>query len=356
MSEAKNTKPSKIGGYTPTQELGSGAMGKLWLCHDKSLDRMVVVKQMQQDIEDSDTNVRRFMQEGNILAHLNHPAITKPYALWKEKDGKLSLSMEFVHGLTLRQILDKVNRPPLWIVYAILHEILSALGEAHRKGIVHRDLKPANIMIDNDGRIHLLDFGIAHTESPLSFSKDEESGRLTQTGAILGTVTYMSPEQTIGEEATPSSDLFAVGIIACEMLLGKNLFRGTSFSDTVQRIQKLKVTEKAFPNEIPSRLKKLIVKLLNKDPRKRPLTAFDAAEQLSLVMRNLPRDMVPYTASWIYAIKDSIKQKTETIDETLFMNPPTYPTHIKFHFFKGAAIGALIASIISFILFHFVIR
>ena len=356
MPEAKNTKPSKIGGYTPTQELGSGAMGKLWLCHDKSLDRMVVVKQMQQDIEDSDINIRRFLQEGNILAHLNHPAITKPYALWKEKDGKLSLSMEFIHGLTLRQILDKVKQPPLWVVYSILHEILCALGEAHRKGIVHRDLKPANIMVDNDGRIHLLDFGIAHTESPLKFSKGEDAERLTQTGAILGTVTYMSPEQTIGEEATPASDLFAVGIIACEMLMGQNLFRGTSFSDTIQRIQKLKVTEKAFSKEIPSRLIKVIVKLLNKDPRKRPLTAFDAAEQVSIVMRNLPRDMVPYMANWIYAIKDSIKQKTETLDETLFVTPPTYPTFFKFHFFKGAIIGTLLGALISYLITYFIIK
>ena len=351
-SETK--KPSKIGGYTPTQELGSGAMGQLWLCHDKSLDRMVVVKQMQQDIEDNDVNIRRFMQEGNILAHLNHPAITKPYALWKEKDGKLSLSMEFVHGLTLRQILDKVKQPPLWIVLNILHEILCALGEAHRKGIVHRDIKPANIMIDNDGRIHLLDFGIAHSENLLQFNKGEDAERLTQTGAILGTVTYMSPEQTVGEEATPASDLFAVGIVASEMLLGQNIFRGSNFSDTLQRIQKLRVTEKAFDKDLPRRLKKLIVKMLNKDPRKRPLTAFDAAEQVSLIMRNYPRDMVPYTAMWIFAIKDSIKQKTESIDETLYTEPPIYPTHIKFHFFKGLAVGALIGFLISFIVTRFI--
>ena len=351
-SETK--KPSKIGGYTPTQELGSGAMGQLWLCHDKSLDRMVVVKQMQQDIEDSDVNIRRFMQEGNILAHLNHPAITKPYALWKEKDGKLSLSMEFVHGLTLRQILDKVKQPPLWIVLNILHEILCALGEAHRKGIVHRDIKPANIMIDNDGRIHLLDFGIAHSENLLQFNKGEDAERLTQTGAILGTVTYMSPEQTVGEEATPASDLFAVGIVASEMLLGQNIFRGSNFSDTLQRIQKLRVTEKAFDKNLPRRLKKLIVKMLNKDPRKRPLTAFDAAEQVSLIMRNYPRDMVPYTAMWIFAIKDSIKQKTESIDETLYTEPPIYPTHVKFHFFKGLAVGALIGFLISFIVTRFI--
>ena len=351
-SETK--KPSKIGGYTPTQELGSGAMGQLWLCHDKSLDRMVVVKQMQQDIEDSDVNIRRFMQEGNILAHLNHPAITKPYALWKEKDGKLSLSMEFVHGLTLRQILDKVKQPPLWIVLNILHEILCALGEAHRKGIVHRDIKPANIMIDNDGRIHLLDFGIAHSENLLQFNKGEDAERLTQTGAILGTVTYMSPEQTVGEEATPASDLFAVGIVASEMLLGQNIFRGSNFSDTLQRIQKLRVTEKAFDKDLPRRLKKLIVKMLNKDPRKRPLTAFDAAEQVSLIMRNYPRDMVPYTAMWIFAIKDSIKQKMESIDETLYTEPPIYPTHVKFHFFKGLAVGALIGFLISFIVTRFI--
>ena len=353
-SESK--KPAKIGGYTPTQELGSGAMGKLWLCHDKSLDRMVVVKQMQQDIEDNDTNVRRFLQEGNILAHLNHPAITKPYALWKEKDGKLSLSMEFVHGLTLRQILDKVKQPPLWVVLAILHEILCALGEAHRKGIVHRDLKPANIMVDNDGRIHLLDFGIAHTENPLQFNKGEDAERLTQTGAILGTVTYMSPEQTVGEDATPASDLFAVGIIACEMLMGQNLFRGTSFSDTIQRIQKLRVTEKAFDKELPRRLRKFIEKMLNKDPRKRPLTAFDAAEQISIVMRNYPRDMVPYMATWIYAIKDSIKQKTESIDDTLYMNPPIYPTHIKRYLFQGIAAGTALGALICFIITHFLTK
>ena len=200
----------------------------------------------------------------------------------------------------------------------------------------------------------MLDFGIAHSENLLQFNKGEDAERLTQTGAILGTVTYMSPEQTVGEEATPASDLFAVGIVASEMLLGQNIFRGSNFSDTLQRIQKLRVTEKAFDKNLPRRLKKLIAKMLNKDPRKRPLTAFDAAEQVSLIMRNYPRDMVPYTAMWIFAIKDSIKQKTESIDETLYTEPPIYPTHIKFHFFKGLAVGALIGFLISFIVTRFI--
>ena len=148
--------------------------------------------------------------------------------------------------------------------------------------------------------------------------------------------------------------MFAIGIIASEMLLGQNLFRGTNFSDTLTRIQKLRVTEKAFSKELPRRLRKLIERMLQKDPRKRPLTAFDAAEQVSQVMRNFPRDMVPYMAMWIYAIKDSIKQKTESIDETLFTEPPVYPTHTKFLMFKGFCMGALAGSLICFLITRFI--
>lgn len=352
MGEVKSlkaqNKPTKIGGYTPTQELGSGAMGKLWLCHDKSLDRMVVVKQVQQGLEDSENVMHRFMQEGNILAHLNHPAITKPYALWKEKDGKLSLSMEFVRGLTLRDILDKCPKPPLWVTLQVLHEILCALGEAHRKGVIHRDLKPANIMIDIDGRIHLLDFGIAHTETPLKFNNATDFDRLTQTGAIMGTVTYMSPEQTYGADATPASDLFSVGIIASEMLIGQNVFRALDFNGTVERIQKLRVTEKAFSKDVPVCIRKLLVKMLQKDPHKRPLTAFDAAEQISIAMKNLPRDLVPYMAMWINAVKKS----NGDVDISQYSDPPFYPTGNKFWFTIGIALGLAFASITCTLIFE----
>lgn len=340
-------KPSKIGGYKPVQELGAGAMGKLWLCHDPSLDRMVVVKQIQATQEENPDAIKRFMQEGNILAHLNHPAITKPYGLWKESDGKLSLSMEFVHGYTLRNILDKCKQPPLWVTMQVIYEVLSALGHAHRQNVVHRDVKPANIMIDEDGHVRLLDFGIAHTDNQLDFNryfKDEEDrSRITQTGAILGTVTYMSPEQTLGEDASPASDMFAVGIIALEMLVGANLFRGANFSETIQRIQKLRITEKVFPKDTPAALRKFVLKLLAKKPKSRPVTACDAADQLAAIMKSLPRDLTPYMSVWCAALKES----QGPLQESDYSTPALYGNGSKKFIAMGIAIGAVVGAAIA---------
>ena len=269
MAVAKKTKdalPKRIGGYTPTQMLGHGAMGNVWLCHDESLDRMVIVKQMVPKLLDQDSFIYRFQQEATILAHLNHPAIVVPYALWKEADGQLSLSMEFVMGKNLREILDVCKRPPVWVVMAILHEIFLALSAVHRAGIVHRDLKPANMMIDRDGRIRLLDFGVAHVDK-----RYEDDMTLTMAGSQIGTGAYMSPEQTVGDEATPASDLFSMGIIASEMLLGENVFRGQSLNETFQNIRRMVIGKKAFPPDTPKELVKLIMRLLEKKPSKRPL-------------------------------------------------------------------------------------
>lgn len=346
MAEKKSEKPSKIGGYKPTQELSSGAMGNLWLCHDPSLDRMVVVKQMRDSLEENSDAVKRFMREGNILAHLNHPAIIQPHALWKERDGKLSLSMEFVNGITLRQLLDKCKQPPLWVVMMILYDVLGALGHAHRAGVIHRDLKPANIMVDVDGRVRLLDFGIAHTDNPLN---DSESS-LTVSGAILGTITYMSPEQTLGEDASPASDLFAVGVIASEMLMGENVFRGENFADTIKRVQKLRVTDKAFDKNVPKPLRKFVLKLLAKKPKNRPLTAFDAANELSKMMKDLPRDLSPYMSMWT----QDLKRAEESSNEDLLTEPPVYKTSKKSTFVMGILSGIVISALIGGII-HFVL-
>lgn len=297
MSEAttprKSTKPAKIGGYTPTQQIGHGAMGDIWLCHDPSMDRMVVVKQMHASLMLQDELMQRFQREAIILSHLNHPVIVQPYALWKEKDGKLSLSMEFVQGKSLRDLLNKNNRPPVWAVMYIMYEILSAVGHAHRQGIIHRDLKPANIMIDNDGRVRLLDFGVAHAET-------EDTG-LTMAGAVIGTAAYMSPEQILGFEISPASDLFSIGILMSEMLIGENLFRGENLEQTSKRIQKLKLSSAAFPDDVPKPLRKFVLKLLEKKPKNRPVSACDAADQLSRMLLPYPRDLTPYLADWVYS-------------------------------------------------------
>ncbi|WP_290728124.1 serine/threonine-protein kinase [Fibrobacter sp. UBA3629] len=312
---AKKTKdalPKRIGGYTPTQMLGHGAMGNVWLCHDESLDRMVIVKQMVPKLLDQDSFIYRFQQEATILAHLNHPAIVVPYALWKEADGQLSLSMEFVMGKNLREILDVCKRPPVWVVMAILHEIFLALSAVHRAGIVHRDLKPANMMIDRDGRIRLLDFGVAHVDK-----RYEDDMTLTMAGSQIGTGAYMSPEQTVGDEATPASDLFSMGIIASEMLLGENVFRGQSLNETFQNIRRMVIGKKAFPPDTPKELVKLITRLLEKKPSKRPLSAADAAAELSRIMRIYPRDLTPYLADWV---NSTMKGEKTTIEPETYAN------------------------------------
>ncbi|WP_290727162.1 serine/threonine-protein kinase [Fibrobacter sp. UBA2449] len=312
---AKKTKdalPKRIGGYTPTQMLGHGAMGNVWLCHDESLDRMVIVKQMVPKLLDQDSFIYRFQQEATILAHLNHPAIVVPYALWKEADGQLSLSMEFVMGKNLREILDVCKRPPVWVVMAILHEIFLALSAVHRAGIVHRDLKPANMMIDRDGRIRLLDFGVAHVDK-----RYEDDMTLTMAGSQIGTGAYMSPEQTVGDDATPASDLFSMGIIASEMLLGENVFRGQSLNETFQNIRRMVIGKKAFPPNTPKELVKLITRLLEKKPSKRPLSAADAAAELSRIMRIYPRDLTPYLADWV---NSTMKGEKTTIEPETYAN------------------------------------
>ena len=341
MAVAKKTKealPKKIGGYTPTQMLGHGAMGNVWLCHDESLDRMVIVKQMVPKLLDQDSFILRFQQEATILAHLNHPAIVQPYALWKESDGQLSLSMEFVMGKTLREILDACKRPPVWVVMAILHEIFLALSAVHRAGIVHRDLKPANMMIDRDGRVRLLDFGVAHVDK-----LNEDDPTLTMAGSQIGTGAYMSPEQTVGNEATPASDLFSMGIIASEMLLGENVFRGESLNQTLQNIRRMVIGKKAFPPETPKGLVKLVTRLLEKKPSRRPLSAADIADELSRLMRAYPRDLTPYLAEWANATTKGEKPAIE---------PKTYPNRTKKMFICGLVAGAIAATALTITLSH----
>jgi serine/threonine-protein kinase len=143
---------------------------------------------------------------------------------------------------------------------------------------------------------------------------------LTVAGSQIGTGAYMSPEQTMGNEATPASDLFSMGIIASEMLLGENVFRGESLNQTFQNIRRLKIGRKAFPPGTPKGLAKLVMQLLEKKPSKRPLSAADVADELSRLMRAYPRDLTPYLAEWVNATMRGEKTAIE---------PKTYPSRCK---------------------------
>ncbi len=304
----KKATPDKIGGYKPIQKIGEGAMGEIWLCEDPSLARKVVVKQMQASLVGYEDLIQRFQREAVLLAHLNHPNIVHAYSVWQERNGRLSLAMEFIQGKNLREILDVCPRPPVWVVAFVLHEILQALVCAHRHQIIHRDLKPSNMMVEKNGRVRLLDFGIARNAGA--------GQEMTLPGSVLGTAAYMSPEQISAQKVTPQSDLFSLGIIACEMLMGKHPFRGDSMEQTSQFILNLHIAPKHFPENVPVPFRRWVCKMLEKKQQNRFADAQAAADALAeMVMTSYPRQLDAPLSQWIRATfaqvpyADNIEQK-----------------------------------------------
>ena len=327
----KRSKPTKIGGYTPLKKIGQGAMGDIWLCDDPSLCRRVVVKQMLPSLRGYEDLLARFKRECVLLAALHHPNIVHPYALWQERTGKLALAMEYVDGVTFRQILDVQNRPPIWVVLYLTHEILRTLICVHANQIIHRDLKPSNMMVEKNGCVRLLDFGIARDANP---GQD-----MTIPGSVLGTAAYMSPEQVRGYTVTYASDIFSLGIIVCEMVMGSNPFRGESMELTSQYILNLKLKIKNFPPQVPYRLRYWILKCLEKRPQDRFRSTKEAADSLAQIMEGYPRQLDIPMREWL-----SATMRNEPL--------PHLPKNSKLQILKigvaiGVASGALLASFIT---------
>lgn len=291
----KTKAPENIGQYSVQDCIGQGAMGEIWLCHDPSLDRMLVVKRMKLALRRVEDLVQRFNREVQVLAAMNHPNIVQVYGYWVEK-GQLNLSMEFINGWSLKQILDKARKLPVWVVCAALWDCLSALVHVHSRRFVHRDLKPSNIMVDFAGRTKLLDFGIARVENQ----------DITLPGTIIGTTAYMSPEQVRGESATELSDIFSLGIIAFEMLTGKHPFRDENAEKTSKNIQSKKISSVDFTEGIPNDFSRLICRMLVKDAAKRASSAYGCLMELDLVMRGLPRELSHPMGSWLRSVRKEL--------------------------------------------------
>src|SRR5579863_9249967 len=219
-----------IGRYQITRELGRGAMGVVYLAIDPTIGRNVAIKTIRlgevTDQEERDKLRERLFREARSAGILSHPGIVTIYDM-EEHDDVAFIAMEFVDGPTLDQLLSK--REPLAPerLMSILRQTAAALDYAHAKGIVHRDIKPANIMIASDGAVKITDFGIA---------KVTTSQQFTQTGTILGTPNYMSPEQVQGLAVTGRADQFSLAVIAYEMLTGEKPFTGEQLTTVVYKI------------------------------------------------------------------------------------------------------------------------
>lgn len=260
--------------YRILEPLGSGGMAEVCLAHDDVLDRDVALKLMNRG--DDEEFVERFKREARSAASLSHPNIVPIYDQGTTEDGEYYISMEYLRGGTLRERIEKNGTLAPQTAIEVAMEVCEALEEAHERGIVHRDIKPRNILVTGRGDVKVADFGIAYLVS---------SGTLSQSGTVLGTASYMAPEQALGECATPKSDLYALGVVLYEMLAGEPPF----IADNPVSVSIKHVNEPppALP-DAPEEVNALVMMLLAKDPEDRHADAAELMEDLQRVRDGLP--------------------------------------------------------------------
>lgn len=245
------------GDYDIISELGRGGMAVVYLAHDLALGRKVAIKVMFPSLLREEGTAERFKREARTAASLTHPGIIPIHSV-REHGSLLFIVMQFVKGRTLDSILTEKGPLPIPMVQTILHQVGAALDYAHRRGVVHRDIKPGNILLDEEGRVVVTDFGIAKVVS---------SDSLTRTGGVVGTPSYMSPEQCTAGTVTGASDQYALGMVAYEMLTGQLPLRG----DNPMQTMYLRVTQDAPPisalrPDCPPEIESAVLRMLAREP------------------------------------------------------------------------------------------
>ncbi len=262
---------TRLGGrYTLGDRIASGGMGDVYRARDDVLERVVAVKILRPDASEEEVFARRFRSEALYTANLCHANIATVYD-YGEDDSVAYLVMELVPGEPLSALVRREGALDPARVRSVIGQAALALGAAHEAGVVHRDVKPANILITPDGTVKLTDFGIARAV--------DGSGE-TLTGEVLGTPHYLSPEQALGESATGASDLYALGVVAHEMLTGRRPFdKNTPVATALAQVND---PPPPLPPHVPDELRTLIEQCLSKKPEDRPRSARDLGERLGL--------------------------------------------------------------------------
>ncbi|WP_444962025.1 protein kinase domain-containing protein [Nocardiopsis sp. M1B1] len=260
--------------YRLEEQVGSGGMGTVWKATDTLLNRPVAVKLLHPSQMAEPTARERFRTEGRITAGLSHPGIAQVYD-YGEENGRAFLIMELVVGEPLSQVLREQGHLSADQTLDFVYQAAKALAAAHARGVVHRDIKPGNLLVTPDGQLKLTDFGIA---------RGDMSVTLTQTGMVMGTAQYISPEQASGRPATSSSDLYALGVVAYECLAGTPPFTG----DTPVALALAHTREEPpeLPEDVPDDVDHLVSSLLLKEPEDRPASASEVAHTAAVIRSN----------------------------------------------------------------------
>jgi serine/threonine protein kinase/Tfp pilus assembly protein PilF len=266
----------KVGSFEIKEIIGRGGMGVVYLAHDMRLDRSVAVKTMPAELQASSTAQARFKREAKLLASLNHPNIAVIHEIVEEKKSGY-LILEYIPGQTLA---ERIAREPLNLEEALSigQQIAETVSAAHEKGVVHRDLKPGNIKIMPDGRVKVLDFGLAKASASEGKPVD---ATVTQPGHIMGTPAYMSPEQARGKPTDKRSDIWSFGCIMYQMLTGELPFEGETATDTLARVIERQPDWEKLPQDTPTNIRTLMRRCLEKKSERRLQHIGDAVIEIS---------------------------------------------------------------------------
>ncbi|MGH9837226.1 MAG: protein kinase domain-containing protein [Blastocatellia bacterium] len=297
---------TRLGVYEIIAPLGAGGMGEVWRARDERLDREVAIKVLPADFANDADRLKRFEQEARATSALNHPNILTVHDIGNH-EGAPYIVAELLDGEELRAQLDNGALPVRkTIEYA--QQMAAGLAAAHEKGIVHRDLKPENLFITKDGRVKILDFGLAKLRPPRPVSAGSDVAtqkQITNPGTVMGTVGYMSPEQVRGQDLDHRSDLFSFGLILYEMLRGERAFQRETMAETMTAILKDDPPELSETNaKISPQLEKLVRRCLEKQPERRFHSAHDLGFALEAVAA--PSGARLETAAALPAVTESL--------------------------------------------------
>ncbi|MBW2453370.1 MAG: protein kinase, partial [Deltaproteobacteria bacterium] len=258
---------TKVGNYELLSHIGAGAMGEVWRARDVQLQRDVAIKVVPKDLAGEATVIERFRREALMLAAVNHPNIAAIHGV-EEADGQPFIVMELLEGETLQ---ERLQQGPLSIDESLefAAQIARALEVAHDAGIIHRDLKPANIMLGPGNHVKVLDFGLAKDANASDGSASVDPTLLTESGLLIGTAAYMSPEQAAGRPVDKRSDIFSFGCILFEMLTSRRPFPGDSVSEIVAATLKDQPDWELLPASTPVTAGALLRRCLRKNPDRR---------------------------------------------------------------------------------------